>query len=120
MWSIVSYWLFAELNHHAMSTTSLLARRVTKQCRDRAARTGDSTVPVMQTMRSHPAGMTEQIQANLRMYNCIRMHLVQGVAHWIPNKFTPLYVAPGAVPSRNERFTPVTRTDIKPRLRRAS
>lgn len=94
MWSIISYWLFAELNYRCMSTRSPLARRVTKQCRERAPITDDLASFGPQAKVNHPAGMSEKIQSNLRMYNSIRMHVVQGVAHWMPSKFTPLYVPP--------------------------
>lgn len=112
MWSIISYWLFSEMNYRCMSTRSPLARRVSRQCRERGI--GDSAIAGsdMQTVRNHPAGLTEKIQSNLRRYNSIRMHLVQGVAHWTPSKFTPLYVNPNETRSRKPRLTAVKQFEI--------
>lgn len=122
MFAIISYWLFSELNYHSMSTRSPLARRVSKQCREKNALTDDGALSGVQATRSHPAGMAEKIQANLRMYNSIRMHLVQGVAHWAPRKFTPLYVPPSATrPARKTHLTAVASSEVALRLgRRAS
>ena len=118
MWSIISYWLFSELNYHCMSTRSPLARRVTRQCRERNTLTNDTAISGngLQTMRSHPAGLTEKIHANLRMYNSIRMHVVQGVAHWAPSKFTPLYVPPNATRTRKGHLAPVKQFEVMDRL----
>lgn len=121
MWSIISHWVLSELNYHGMSTRSPLARRVTKQCRDKNALQGECAPFGAQIQRSHPAGMTEKLHANLRMYNSIRMHLVQGVAHWAPGKFTPLYAAPSAVRPRKTNLTVVAPSEVALRLgRRAS
>lgn len=117
MFSIISYWLFSELNYRCMSTRSPLARRVSKECRGRTTLTNDSSASsAMQAMRSHPAGMAERIQSNLRMYNSIRMHVAQGVAHWMPSKFTPLYVPPGSTRSRKAHLAAVTQSEAERRL----
>ena len=112
MWSIISYWLFSEMNYRCMSTRSPLARRVSRQCRERGVGEAAIAGGDVQTVRSNPAGLTEKIQSNLRRYNSIRMHLVQGVAHWAPSKFTPLYVPPNEAPSRKPHLTAVKQFEI--------